>query len=179
MRSVLFVCRANICRSPFAERLLAWTLPDLPVRSAGVTALDGAPMDPLMGEELRRRGIEPGMHRARQLMPADLDADLILVMSRAHRTALLEERPDAVDRIGLLTGMPALAEQMSGRALTRGDVTRWARGSIESPGVRDPYGKGQKQTAAAAALIHDNIEILVDLIAPPELAVFIDESAPR
>lgn len=178
MQSVLFVCTANICRSPFAERLAGWLLPDLAVASAGVTALEGRPMDPPMAGELLRRGVSPRTDGGRQVEAMDLDADLVLVMSHRHRRPLIEERPDAVDRIGLLTSLPRLAEQVGDRVVTRRDVAAWARGSFDRPGVPDPFQRGPEAAAQAAATIEQNVEILADLIAPPDLAVFIDGPTP-
>lgn len=182
MRSVLYVCTANICRSPFAERLTQWMLPDLNVSSAGVTALERFPIDRPMAAELRRRGVSTGGKRGRQIELDDLDADLILVMSRQHRTPLLEERPDAVDRIGLITGLPQLAEQVGDREVTRGDIAAWARYSFDRPGVIDPFQRGDAAAAEAASVIQENVEILADLIAPPHKSVFIgsaDDHSPE
>ncbi|MER5705631.1 low molecular weight phosphatase family protein, partial [Micromonospora sp. NPDC002296] len=45
---ILFVCHANMCRSPMAEYLAGWLLAKLPVEvaSAGTAAVDGRPMHP-------------------------------------------------------------------------------------------------------------------------------------
>lgn len=65
---ILFVCTANICRSPMAEHLLRGSLAALldtggairfDVSSAGILGWDGEPMDPAAAAELRRLGGDP------------------------------------------------------------------------------------------------------------------------
>jgi protein-tyrosine phosphatase len=87
IKSVLFVCAGNICRSPVAEALfkqLAQSRPalaSLVVGSAGTIAMDGtrATMETRQAarEEL---GLDLSGHRARHV--EGLDADLILTMDR-------------------------------------------------------------------------------------------------
>ena len=68
---VLFVCRANVCRSPMAEAILDARAQDgrLPLRaaSAGVAALTGEEMAPNSRAALEEVGIYSGGHRARQV----------------------------------------------------------------------------------------------------------------
>lgn len=102
MRTVLFICTGNTCRSPMAEgiaRHLASThrIPgleeDVFFASAGVFASDGVPMSPETAEALVRRGIEPDGHSTR-LTPAMIaNADLVLGMTEAHVQAARQMRP--------------------------------------------------------------------------------------
>jgi protein-tyrosine-phosphatase len=92
MRSVLFVCTGNICRSPLAEALLERELAQrgadgVTVSSAGTGAWEGAPASEgayLVGLE---NGLDLSGHKAR-LLTRDIvrDAHVILTMSRHHRT---------------------------------------------------------------------------------------------
>ena len=83
--NVLIVCHANVCRSPAAERLFksrqdARGAQPIAFRSAGLRAIDGYAMDPVMRRLLEERGVESGAHRARRLDGKLVrDADLILV----------------------------------------------------------------------------------------------------
>ena len=102
---ILVVCIGNICRSPTVEYLLRHRLGDRPitVSSAGMGALEGRPIDPTAGELLAEHGIDASAHRARQLEDQHiLDANLILVMQRAHLTTLAKRSPHAVGRTFLL-----------------------------------------------------------------------------
>lgn len=104
-RKVLVVCVGNICRSPTAEIVLRTTLEASPVAvsSAGLQALVDRPIDATAGALLRERGLDPTPHRARQLTPALLaDADLVLVMERAHQARIAREVPQASGKVMLL-----------------------------------------------------------------------------
>ncbi len=88
---ILFVCTGNICRSPMAEgiarsRTVALDPADkagLRVASAGIAALSGDPATFEATLAMRRRGIDIGAHRARQLTSAILqESDLLLTMER-------------------------------------------------------------------------------------------------
>ncbi|HEY1997299.1 low molecular weight phosphotyrosine protein phosphatase [Paraburkholderia sp.] len=89
--NVLIVCHANVCRSPAAEMLFKARQQDAagaaaePIRfhSAGIRAVDGYGMDPVMRRLLTERGITPGVHHARRLNRQIVrDADLVLVTER-------------------------------------------------------------------------------------------------
>ena len=80
---ILTVCTGNICRSPQAEMLLRARLRDLDVRvhSAGTRAL--------VDREMDRTAQELALLQE----PLADDADLVLAMSREHRTAAVELSP--------------------------------------------------------------------------------------
>lgn len=108
--SVLFVCMGNICRSPTAEgvvrhRAARLSLPrPLALDSAGTIGFHaGDPPDPRTVRAARRRGIELGDLRARQLTAADYTRhDLMLVMDERNLRDVLRAAPDgATARIGL------------------------------------------------------------------------------
>ena len=87
MKTILFVCIGNICRSPMAEIILksrlASTHPDVIVNSAGLGALVDHQADPIGQQLLRERGLDLSTHRARQLTQSILFAsDLVLTMTR-------------------------------------------------------------------------------------------------
>ena len=91
---VLFVCHANICRSPLAEALFAHLaaqsgLGDMfSIASAGTHAMDGAPPHPNSIEIGRRHGIAV-RGASRQIGRRDLEHfDHILVMDRSNLRAL-------------------------------------------------------------------------------------------
>jgi protein-tyrosine phosphatase len=87
IRSVLFVCAGNICRSPIAEGLFRKlaasrpTLATLDIGSAGTIAGDGNGATPETRRvALEAFGIDLSGHSARNV--EGLDADLILTMDR-------------------------------------------------------------------------------------------------
>lgn len=90
MRTVLFVCTGNTCRSPLAEGIArhlqrAGKLPqELFFASAGTAAGDGWPMSEESAAVLVRLGATPEGH-SKQLTPAMVEkADIVLGMTRSH-----------------------------------------------------------------------------------------------
>ncbi|MEQ9463444.1 MAG: low molecular weight protein-tyrosine-phosphatase [Haliea sp.] len=89
---VLFVCTANVCRSPLAEALLRHRLRALglqrrvAVASAGTrVGQPGRPPDPRLRKLALEAGFTLGRIRARQLTPAMLaENDHVLVMEPVH-----------------------------------------------------------------------------------------------
>lgn len=108
IRSLLFVCTGNICRSPMAEWLFRKLLQDRPlpevhVRSAGFIALPGNPATHLATVVAGEHGVDLTQHRAQPLTSSLIrEADLILVMEPGHRWELLYHRPEAAPKVFLL-----------------------------------------------------------------------------
>lgn len=93
---VLFVCTANICRSPTAEAVFrhkaerAGLAERLQIDSAGTHDFHlGAPPDPRAQQAAKNRGYDLSALRARQVVRADLEQfDYILAMDMKNMTAL-------------------------------------------------------------------------------------------
>ena len=174
---VLTVCTANICRSPYAQLVLAAGLERVrpgafEVSSAGTQALAGYPVDEGSAALLDARGVPHADFRARRLTPALLAAqDLVLVMAGSHRDWVVDEAPtvhrrtltlrelaDALDDIGEREDWDWLVK----RAGADDVVSRWralpglvaqhrsrgrARGDRD---VADPYRRGPRAFARMA-----------------------------
>jgi len=117
---VLFVCTGNICRSPTAEGVFA-ALVDaagladrIRVDSAGTEGWHiGAPPDTRSQAAARRRGIEIGHLRAREVSIRDFDRfDYIVAMDGGHVRTLADFCPAGEEhRIRtMLEFAPALTE---------------------------------------------------------------------
>lgn len=173
MTRVLFVCTANICRSPFMERYaraVAGTDSGVEFHSAGTQGFRDAPMDPPMAEELQRRGGDPTGFRSRRLTAAILDdADLVLTAERTHRRLILEEHPAALRRTFALGHLAELVTSgqddtpYAGSAAAAVDalLARLAgQGNRATPehDVDDPYGRGEEAARQAA----DRMQALLD-----------------
>ena len=110
MPSVLFVCTANVCRSPLAEVLFRDWLRRLAVpgewrvSSAGTWAPEGATPPAGLCRPLHARGLDLSGHRARRVN-ADLlgVSDLTVCMTHSHCEALRVEFPRFASRIKLLS----------------------------------------------------------------------------
>ena len=111
MKSILFVCLGNICRSQMAEAMLRHRLQlstfnfQLEIDSAGTSDEErGNPMYPPARSCLLAHGIEPGSHRARRITAADYSRfDMIVLMEESNRRQLRRIIPDDPDgKISLL-----------------------------------------------------------------------------
>src|SRR5262245_41377559 len=106
MKTILFVCTGNVCRSPMAEGLFrhaARGRSDLQVLSAGVGAIDGQPPSAYAVQALRDLGIDISQQRSRMLT-AELvnQADYIFGMTHGHVDAVNLLYPQAVEKTFLL-----------------------------------------------------------------------------
>jgi len=86
--TLLFVCTANLCRSPLAAALADTTLADVShvrVLSAGTRGVDGRPLPEATVDTARTLGLRiPDTSRA-LTVDAVREADLVLGMTRTHR----------------------------------------------------------------------------------------------
>lgn len=169
---VLLVCTGNICRSPIAEQVLRerLPLPGVVFSSAGTAAIRGAMMPVEAASVSIRLGGEPAGYRARPLeswMVAD--ADLVLTMSREHRSAVVRQHATAHRRAftlrefeRLLTSMPVggVAADLSAPDALRALVPRVASRRGVEPAAKpddldipDPYQRGRRAYERAGRLI--------------------------
>jgi protein-tyrosine-phosphatase len=111
--SVLFVCTANICRSPMAMALMRARLERLEedwkdwlVESAGTWTVGGVPASSMSQKSMARRGLSLMGHLSRPVTEALLQKfNLILTMESGHKEALCVEFPSIAPRIFLLSEM--------------------------------------------------------------------------
>jgi|SRR5690606_21928735 len=99
MKSVLFVCTGNICRSPTAEGVLRYMSREMGmevhVESAGTHGYHaGEPPDERSQRVARVRGYDLSAQRARQVRPEDFERfDLIVAMDQGHLRLLERDCP--------------------------------------------------------------------------------------
>src|SRR5215475_8332807 len=106
MKTVLFVCTGNVCRSPMAEGLFRHSVQgrgDYRVLSAGLGAADGQPPSPHAVRAVRELGIDIAAQRSRMLTP-DLvdDADYIFGMTHNHIDTVMLLYPHAAEKTFLV-----------------------------------------------------------------------------
>jgi protein-tyrosine-phosphatase len=110
MYSVLFICTANICRSPMAEGLMKALVKDSQdtwrIGSAGTWTVEGEPAAVISNEIMNERGIDLSAHRSRIVTPNMMkEYQLVLTMEHGHKEALSIEFKAINPRIFLLSEM--------------------------------------------------------------------------
>lgn len=152
---VIFVCSANVCRSPMAEGLLLRALRErnlgrqVRVASAGTHAGQGGRRaDPRAQQVCSEVGVDLRKSRARQFRPKDYAGfDYIFAMDRANRDWLLNACPEqARHRISLLRDWPALGEALE---------------------VPDPYYGSIEGFRQVLHLLEEPVDRLVESLALP------------
>ncbi|ANH38211.1 putative adenylyl-sulfate kinase [Nocardioides dokdonensis FR1436] len=154
---VLFVCTANICRSPYMEltaRHLAAGDPTLEFASAGTHGLVDEPMNQPMVDVLADEvtGHEP--FRSRRLTTAELEwADVVLTAEASHRQFILDDNPALFRKVFSLgqfvETVGDIGAGVHGRDLLAAMQHRRGPASTELD-VADPYRRGDKAARTAA-----------------------------
>ncbi|HUR46153.1 MAG TPA: ribose 5-phosphate isomerase B [Candidatus Saccharimonadales bacterium] len=106
MKTILFVCTGNICRSPMAEGLFRHATKgrnEFRVISAGVGAVEGLPPSEYATKALRELGIDISRQRSRMLSGEIVNqADYIFGMTHSHVDAITMLYPQASEKTFLL-----------------------------------------------------------------------------
>jgi protein-tyrosine phosphatase len=135
------MCLGNICRSPFAAAALEQNAAGTALRVESAGFLESGRAAPAVAQESAlRRGIDLSAHRSQQVTAALVQgADLIVVMDRAQRRAILErfERDDGVVVLGDLDPRP-----------------------IDTRTIRDPFDQAEE----IFDQVYDRIERCVDTL---------------
>ena len=142
---VLFICYGNIMRSAFAAAYLERSTHGQPleIASAGYYAKAGRPADPRMRQAARAYDVDLSTHRSCIVDPAMVArADVVFVMDRHNREALLHRFPEAADKIQFL----GLLDE--------------GAGDVE---IGDPYSHSDDATRAVCRRIAAAVDRLVSL----------------
>jgi protein-tyrosine-phosphatase len=166
---VLFVCTANICRSPSAEAMARAAGPaDVEFGSAGTHARDGEPINPDMVAVLPA-DLDTSAFRSRRLTTALLEeADLVVTMEAAHRTFVLDDHPAMFRKVFTL-GQLARALEQAPEGLDRdgllahlGSTRRNADPALDVP---DPYRRGEEAAAGCVAHLDELLHTVLPALA--------------
>jgi sulfate adenylyltransferase len=165
---VLFVCTANICRSPYMElhaRHLAGADVDITFASAGTHGFRDSAMDTEMAQLLDASDRES--FRSRPLTAELLrDADLVLTAEHTHRQFILDDHPADFRKVFTLGQFAdaARATDLRGR-----DLVTYA-GKHRGPAdpaldVPDPYRRGPEAAQACATQLQELLRVVVPALA--------------
>ena len=146
-KKILFVCTANVCRSPMAEAIFNALAEekglDWQATSAGVAALEGEDITPNARAALEEVGIYAESHRARQISEGILEeADLVLVMSPRHVRVIHQSFGSFSDKVYILPG--------------------YATDTFSEEGIPDPYGHTMTTFRASVRQLLGYIEKVVE-----------------
>jgi protein-tyrosine phosphatase len=174
--SILTVCTGNICRSPAVELLLAQELgPTVSVSSAGTHALIGHPISEPMARLLRENGVQDETFAARRLTEKLVKgADLVLAVTRAQRSLVVDLCPPAVRRTFTLREFARLLGQLEPSALPDGTPAERLRAALplaaaerglqrisaEEDDVADPFRLSDEVYAASFAEITTAVNVI-------------------
>ena len=184
---LLFVCHANECRSPMAERLarrmfadrFGAAAADLHVISAGTHARPGRPMRPDAAKVLGYFGADATGFASRPLGPGFIEgADLILTATREQRSLCVTRVPDAIGRAFTIRqfGRMAAAVGAATPSLHTGPLARrlhvllalavqmrdrTAVGPEVSDDLADPVGRPEKAFRQCAMELHRAIDRII------------------
>lgn len=154
IKSILFVCTGNSCRSVMAEGLLKKYLKErgkggIEVTSAGIHAMDGfSPTDETV-LVMNKEGVDMSYFMSKALTDEMINkADLILTMERMHKEEVISRVPQAAGKTHLLS------------EFLRKDPV----GDEDDLGIPDPIGMPVSYYEKCLAKIKSEIERIVDLL---------------
>ena len=136
-KSILYVCKGNICRSPFAERVTKKFLEKgskdiITIRSAGITVTGGNPPPIEAIIAAKAFGISMDDHRAQCLTRELIDGtDMIVVMEVEQLHQLEQAYPESRGRFFLMS-------------MFSNDQHVWGNYYFQY-NIADPYGKNNEQ----------------------------------
>jgi protein-tyrosine phosphatase len=147
---ILTVCTGNICRSPLAERLLqagfdAMAQGEFAVASAGTGALVGSGTEPHVAGFVHVFGADSTNFASRQLNVNILAGqDLVLALTRAHRSKVVELAPSLLRRTFTLRELARLLPLVEGQRAMALRLRTANPVGPEEDDVVDPYRRSDE-----------------------------------
>lgn len=171
--SVLFICTANICRSPYMElRASTLLLPDdratLELASAGTHGFRNRGVDQTMAGVLTERGVDGERIAAFRSRPLTRElveaADLVLTAESSHRAYVLEEAPNAFRKVFTLGQFADTVARLDA-SVVGAELVAFAghRRAAADPKheISDPFSRGRAAANRAADQIDDLLRVVM------------------
>jgi len=160
IKTVLFVCTGNTCRSAMAEGIFKKMLKErteddsrFNIISAGISALQGMSPTSEAISVMFEQGIDISQHHAQELQEELIkNADLILAMTNEHREYIHKEFPFAQNKIFLL------------KKFTLNNKYESNQNNERNYEIIDPIGKKIEFYRIVARELKENLEKILDKI---------------
>jgi protein-tyrosine-phosphatase len=168
---VLFVCTANICRSPFLELYARQQLGSAAVSfsSAGTHGFVDQPISEEMGVEATTNwGLDVSAFRSRPLSDELIDeADLVLTVERRHRQFILDAPANRlVLTVGQAVRAAALVTPCEDPHGLLSELARHHGPPEASDDIADPYRQGAAAQSTATRQMSAMLEAMRPLLDP-------------
>lgn len=151
MKSIMFICTGNICRSAMAQAYMQKKLYDLKkeneyiISSCGTNATQGQCATYNAIESMKKYDVDLTNHRATSIENSNiLDYDLIIVLTYRHKTLVLQIYPSLNGKIF------TLKEYVNDKEIYKD--------------IDDPYGLDSTVYNATAKDIVENIDKLLEIV---------------
>ncbi|MEA2087922.1 MAG: low molecular weight protein arginine phosphatase [Candidatus Caldatribacteriota bacterium] len=160
IKTILFVCTGNTCRSPMAEGIFRKMLKErkednssFNILSAGISALPGISPTPEAIKVMSEQGIDISQHHAQELREEIIKkADLILVMENEHKEYIHKEFPFAQNKTFLL------------KRFALNNKTESDQRNEKNYEIIDPIGRKIDFYRMVARELKENLEKILDKI---------------
>ncbi len=160
IKTILFVCTGNTCRSAMAEGIFKKMLKErkednssFNILSAGISALPGMSPTPEAIKAMFEQGIDISQHHAQELREELIKkADLILVMANEHKEYIYKEFPFAQNKTFLL------------KKFTLNNKTESNQNNERNYEIIDPIGRKIEFYRIIARELKENLEKLLGKI---------------
>ena len=139
--SIVFVCKGNICRSPFAERYARELFPVKDIRSSGSRAKIGKKSPEKAIKASKKFGVDLSEHSADRIPEEELKrSDIIFVFDPENLMDVKKDHPPLADRTFILSEL------------------------IDEPWIPDPYGKGEEEFRNSYEMITRSLKRMSEIM---------------